>query len=1135
MPIRLSFWLVLSFLYVWHPGQAQFSAFNNQLFFKKINTKDGLSQASVNCILHDSKGFMWFGTEDGLNRYDGSKFRIFRNIPGDSSSLIGNNIQSLLEDHDGNIWIGTSEGLSRFDRHREKFTMYPLKGNDYYSCFDIHLDSVKSQLWLSSGLDGVCYLDMKTGVIHRFEHDRLKEENVLRIEKIGNTLYVGTQEHGIITINVETKQSEDITLAKLNGMTVKPPIRALQADGSALWVGTEGMGVFRINTETKDVKSFTKKDGLLSDDDVWAIAITHDKKLWFGTDGGGATLLDSETMKAIFFTHSDYNNNTLSSKTIRSIQIDRNHDVWFGTFNGGVNYYSNFNINFLSFRKDPLDPASLSHNAVLSFCERNGNLYVGTDGGGLNYLSNGKFQRYQFPAGMEPPSVILCLRNTRNGGMMIGTYQGGLYFISADNRVQRFKNNPADSTTISSDIVWDIAEDADGNFWLATELGLNRLNTATGDFTHYKNRRPEDSPEVFNNDYMQSILIDSEQALWAGLYGILMTYDLKTQTVKRYMGYFSKDGYIPNKQILSLRPDPREKGVIWFSARGEALVRFDKKTEKVKLITEQEGLPNNLVFALEFDTKGDVWLSTNKGLVQYSPATNEFFTFDESFGVDIEPFNDNAAHRSAQGYMLFGGANGFTAFKPSEINLNNRKFKVTFTSFQLFNDEVEIDKKILDKSIGETDVIELPYDKARFITFEFSALQCRSPSSIRYQYMLEGFDTAWHEADEKRVSFMNLLPRDYKLHVRAGYGHNVWGDDHVLAIHVIPAWWMTWSARVAALLLFLFMGYAFFRYRTYKLKQRKLELEKIVAEQNREIRHKNMELESQNEELTQHNEELLSSRETISLQNQMLNDAHQKLQEINQSLEFLVQQRTEKLNETINRLNKTIKELDAFLYSASHDLVAPLKSVLGLVNLARVENSNQSLNSYFDHIETTVRKLEGVIHTLMQHSYNAKGVSQKQEIDMNALVRESISELQFMPEAKRLKFELALNDAIVKTDIPRMKIILSNLIGNAIKYHDPRKEVNTVSIQYVRNGQHWKLVLQDNGIGIQESRMNRIFDMFYRATESAKGSGLGLYIVKETVERLEGEIKVESEYGFWTRFTLTFPINENVLADSSLF
>jgi signal transduction histidine kinase/ligand-binding sensor domain-containing protein len=1108
-----------------HVSYSQFES-SNQMSFNRLNTQDGLSQASVNCILQDSKGFLWFGTDDGLNRFDGSRFRIFRHLQGDSSSIMGNNIQAIFEDEKNNIWIGTSEGLALFDRTTEKFTRYYLGGYEYYTVSDLAFDSHRNRLWIASNTEGILYLDLATGILHIYENQGLRGVTAIKVKKVTDTLLVGTQEHGLMAIDLS---SNALTKVQFNDQTKDAvlafPVRALFARNNQVWVGTQGGGIVQFDVKTNESKLFSVKNNLLSDDKVWAIATTDNEKIWIGTDGGGLTVYHVKSNSSSFYKHSEYNPRTLSSNTIRSLIVDKNNDIWLGTFNGGVSYHSNFNINFLSFHKDPLDAHSLRHEAVLSFMEdSHGVVYVGTDGGGLTYMKNGEFFPFEFPNNVETPSVILSIDSTDDGGLLLGTYQNGFYFITPGHQIVQYKNNPNDSTTISSDIVWDIDEDVNGDIWLATEMGLNRFNRKKGDFTHLDNITKEDNPQLFTGDFIQSLLIDSKQRLWGGMYGMLLMYDMKSGIVKNFLSTNGTDVGVPNKQILSICEDPSRSDAVWFSARGEAVVMYDIASNQFSIISEKQGLPNSLVYALRADLNGIVWMTTNKGLVRYNPGKHEFFTFANEFGINVEPFNDNAAYSTKNGYLLFGGANGFIAFIPSKPDFKERQFEVSFTGFQLFNEEVKIDNQILERSITEEDEIELSHEKARFISFNFSALQFLAPSSIRYQYKLEGFDTTWYEAENRTVSFINLLPGDYKLHIKAGYGAGFWGKERVLSIRIVPPWWMMWYARGAGVVLFLFLGYAILRFRTYNLKKRKLQLERIVAEQNRAIRSKNVELESQNQELLRHNEELTTQRETIRVQNEMLSEAKAELQQVNQSLESQVQQRTERLNDTISVLNKTIKELDAFLYSASHDLVAPLKSVIGLVNLARAEDADRKLTPYLDHIENTVRKLEGVIHTLMQHSYNAKAADQRHVADLRGLVTEAIAEQQFMPEAKRIKFNIDFDKAFISTDIPRMKIILSNLIGNAIKYHDPEKENNTVDISFHRNGERWSMVLQDNGIGIERSRINRIFDMFYRATESAKGSGLGLYIVKETIERLGGEIVVESEARQGTKFTLEFPL-----------
>jgi signal transduction histidine kinase/ligand-binding sensor domain-containing protein len=997
----------------------------------------------------------------------------------------------------------------------------------FYTCADIRYDPTTKRVWMANGVHGVNYIDDETDQLVRFAHPKLKNLTVLKIELINGIVYIGTLENGLLRLDPKQGSVESVGLTnpKSPNVHLNYAIRSLHRDGTVLWIGTEGDGLKKLDTQTGSVAFFNTKTGSLKDDKVWAVVKDDPNHIWVGTDGGGATYLNINTQKATHHIHSEYNNATISSNTIRAIHRDNTGDLWFGTFNGGFNYLPNFSIKFHVFRKNPEDPTSLGHNAVLCFYEKtDGTVFIGTDGGGLYLLKDGKFSKYRFPKSIEEPKVILSIRELETGGLLLGTYQQGLYYITKTNQVRQFKHNPNDKTTITCNIIWDIDEDYEGNAWLATEVGVNRFDPYTFKFTHFKNDGSREIPGIFTSDFTQTILIDSSHTVWTGFFGEVRAYDLTTQEFWSFPADSTGTHIVPNKQILSLSLDPTNRNTAWCAGFGAGLMKIDLKKKHLKLIDKKEGLPNDLVFAVQADRQGKVWLSSNVGLIRYDPIEKNFFVFKEEFGVDIDPYKDNAGYITTSGYVLFGGTNGFTAFWPRPIQFEKTNLNVTFTGFRLFAEEVPIDNVILSKSITETEKITLDHEQARFMTFEFSAPHFLTPSTLEYQYMLEGFEDTWRVITTKEITFTNLLPGRYKLRVKAGFASGVTGRDSVLQIIVIPAWWMTWYARVAGLLLFIGLGYSFYRYRVYRLNKRKLELERIVNEQNQEILLKNDELAAQNEELSIHNERLVEHQNTISVQNKLLQDAQGQLKEINHSLETQVQLRTEKLNDTIVQLNKTIKELDAFLYSASHDLASPLKSILGLVNLAKREQIDPTTLSYLDHIEKSVRKLEGVIHTLMQHSFNTKAEAQIQRINLKEFIQETIQELDFMDETKEMAFTYCLDDARVIADPTRLKIILSNLISNSIKYRDPKKPSNIVEFRFGQTEHTWTLEISDNGIGIEQSRLERVFDMFYRATESAKGSGLGLYIVKDTVERLGGKIEAHSEFGRWTKFILTFPV-----------
>lgn len=1104
---------------------AQFQKFSDDLLFQRFSTDEGLSQATVNAILRDSKGFIWFGTEDGLNRYDGHQFRIYRKKADDTTSVSGSAIRSLWEDKKSRLFVGTMEGLSIYDRHLETFKQIGLDESTVYPCHALLPDNSTQRVFIAAGIHGLLSLDLTTLKLSRIDDPRISQLNVISLARVKEELYIGTLDRGLFRIDLNTNVVERVEFQK--GLGRYAPVRALTVENdSLLWIGTEGNGAFIYSTQTGSVvHQINKANRSINDDRVWSVEVDPNY-VWIGTDGGGLNRIDRNAKKSSFHQHSYYNTQSIGSNHIRCIARDPTGDMWFGTFNGGTSYLPSFAIRFHTFRKDPEEANALPHNSILSFCElEDGRLLIGTDGGGLVVLKDGKFSSYQFPPHVIPPSVILSIKQARNGDIYLGTYQEGLYRLNKDRSVTRYIHDTLRPSSISSNTIWDIEQDDDGSIWFATESGINRLNQWSNDFTNYNHLTAEDDPQLFTSAFTQTILLDSAKTLWIGYYGMLQSYYVPTGRLTSYKAADNGSSDIPNKQILSLNLDQRSRNDIWFSAFGEGIIRFNTITKKFTRFTMAEGLPNNLVFSVQTDRKGKVWLTCNKGLVRFDPSEKSFYVFDKEYGINVAPFKENAAAISSSGHLMFGGMNGFTAFWPGDLNFQKQNLEVVFTGLRLFNQDVPIDNSILHRSITETTSLEIPYDKAKLMSLEFSVPNFLAPSAVQYQYMLEGFEDNWHILENENISFTNLLPGKYQLRVKAGFPSAIWGHERVLSINVIPPWYLTWYARVGLLMLVVGVTFGFYQYRTYSLNRRKAELEKIVTIQNQEIWEKNRELAEQNEKLSSHNKELLENRETISKQNRMLFDAQEQLQEINQSLEKVVQQRTERLNETITQLNKTIRELDAFLYSASHDLISPLKSILGLVNLGKKENTDPNIGYYFDHIERSVKKLEEIIHTLMQHSFNTKADVRLEQVDLKTIIDETLLEVQYLGDANKIQFQCHFREVPILTDVHRFKIILTNLFSNAVKYHDPEKGLNAVSIKYTNMGDEWVLEVMDNGIGIEQSRLSRVFELFYRATETAKGSGLGLYIVKDTVERLGGRITVESELGKWTRFLICMPVH----------
>ncbi len=736
-------------------------------------------------------------------------------------------------------------------------------------------------------------------------------------------------------------------------------------------------------------------------------------------------------------------------------------------------------------------------------------------------MKDGVIHPFEWPPQLKGIDVITALFADHTG-LWIGTFMDGLLHRDPQGHWHRYINVPGKPESLSNNIVWVITKDAQGYLWIGTDVGVNRFNASTRTFNNVNNPLHKDTGHLFQNIQVQALCAGGNSTLWVGYYNILEALKTSNDSIAEIRSN------LPGIRNLRVKALLEDGPIVWIGTYGNGLGRYDKQTNTLSIIDEPDGLPNNVVLAIEKEKNGNLWLATNKGLVHFNIHDTLFTTFDASYGVQGTIFNRCSSLLRHDGSFVFGGTKGFNIFRAGDFRQDVSNLKVAFTDFLVANRSIKPGTMLLPKSITTVKDLDLPYNESRIISFGFSALTFLAPERIVYSYKLAGFDSTWLQLGKTHnVTFTNLAPGDYRLYVRASYNGRTWGRPATVHIYIETPWWSSAFFRTAMVLGAIGLAYAFYQYRLDRLQARKKELEQLVHEQSREIQEQNKNLAAQNEELTQQNEEVMAQKEMISAQNTMLHDTKQKLQETNESLEQQVQQRTETLNDTITQLNKTIKELDAFVYSASHDLVAPLKSVLGLVDLARRETPDEGITLYLGHIELSIRKLENVILNMIQYSRNTRLEIKHEEVDMQMLLDECIADVQFMPGASEVKIHTDIAaDHIINSDISRLKIICGNLISNAIKYRDVRKDACLVNIRFEKGKTLWRLEIADNGIGIDKKYLSRVFEMFFRATDRAQGSGLGLYIVAETVNRLYGDIHVDSQLGEWTKFIVTVPNDE---------
>jgi signal transduction histidine kinase/CheY-like chemotaxis protein/ligand-binding sensor domain-containing protein len=824
----------------------------DRLRCQNFSLEEGLSQSTGYCVVQDQRGFLWIGAETGLNRYDGYNFKIYLEDRDNPRALGNNYVWCLLVDKTGVLWVGTDNGLSRYVAETDDFIVYRSdpKNNDSLGnnrIFALHEDR-SGNIWIATD-GGLNRLDPKREHFTRFA--------------------AGTGENSDLSNN---------------------SVRAvLQDRAGVLWVGTDGGGLNRWNEKTGGFDYFRHsptKPSSLADDGVLSLGEDRDGNLWVGTRNGlDKTGPDRDGF--IHYRHDPRNPFSLSSNTINAILQDRTGTLWIGTNEGGVNRYLPARDGFTSYRHDENDPTSLSGDRILGIMEDgSGNIWFGTYGAGLSkYNKNiAKFRLYEKGVLVRNNLNVNGFRQIIKEGddiIWVATDGAGLNRLDrATGKIRSYINDPADPTTVSTNHLYQLYRDRDGIFWITSIAGLNRFDPRSGKFTRYQKKTGD--PNSLSSDLIRAIAEDKNGFLWLGSDGGgLNRFDKKTGRVKQflpdkqnpnslsypriYTNLVDRSGIlwiatyggglnrldpttekftiyrtdpakpegIKENYILSLLEDSR--GWFWLGT-ATGLAKFDRETGAATVYRTKDGLPDDVIYAMLEDEQGNIWISTNRGLSRFDPVNLKFKNFDVHDGLQSYEFNTYCAHRAEDGELFFGGIKGVNSFYPKLITDNPHLPPVVLTGFRLFGRDVPINtpvdnRTILSQSITETKEISLAYFQNQ-IDFEFAALDFQAPSKNLYSYRMEGLDSAWTTASNRRfVSYAGIPPGEYTFRVKGSNNDGLWNENGVaLKISVIPPFWKTRWFQGLALLFILGMALAGFRYRTAKIRQRNIHLEKKIKE-----------------------------------------------------------------------------------------------------------------------------------------------------------------------------------------------------------------------------------------------------------------------------------------------------------------
>lgn len=1128
--------LVILFL----PFLAHAQVFN--LEFEDYNTTDGLSQNHVSAIVQDKNGFMWFGTDDGLSRFDGHDFKIYKYQENNPNSLVDNSIRALFIDEKGAIWIGTNKGICKFYPETETFEQFEIDYIDITKVSGSQVSSIKKDkygsIWISYIGDGVdVIVPNQEEVLHYTinRSDKLKLKNDL----VSSLLFMPNGDKLLGTLSgIEVIDKKGLVLndsqviarypwAKRVDNSVKCLLLSKSED--ILWIGTELQGLYKIDLRTNSIKNFNKENSKIDFNHILTLKEDSKGNLWVGSEA--LYLFDKKTETLVLYNEYGIQGNLVIKNPVYSIFEDKDKNIWLGTVRLGVLKYNPDQTNILHYHTNQGE-GSIKSNEVLSFNQdAHGQVWVGTGGAGLYKLREDfkGFDEAEFNSKFKS-LVIKCIYKDSAGYFWMGTWDSGmLKYHPIKKTLDLFH---PDKGNFGSRHVWDIKEDKKGNFWIATlRDGLCYFSPKTNKYKYFRNI-PTDSGSLVNDDIM-SVFLDSKEVLWVGSANGLSVLKPGSEKFLNVQETTPENPLSANL-IYSIYED--YKGRIWLATNGGGITIMNRDLKVIKVLKEEDGLPSNTVTSILNDTKGYVWISTYKGLAKINLMDFSIVEAPQITGLQEKEYLPNSSFRGSDGKLFFGGVNGFHLFHPDSLEINSSQTRLLFTSLKIFNDEIVPNssykgRKILEKSITEVDELNLSYEDYSF-TITFAPITYNWQKSMKYAYFLENLDKDWQFTNHERrfLHYTNLSPGEYTLKVKYSFDGKTWPQEaKVLKIYISPPFWATIWFKIALLIFVVLILLVIYQIRVKFLKKQSRRLEKLVVLRTSELQKSNEEIqklleevdlqkksiEHQNFELQQINTQLGEQRDALAYKSKELEKAQHTLQEINASLEQLVNKRTEKLNDTV-------RELETFLYRASHDLRGPIMSMLGLIRLGQIENSNEGHHkSYYDYLLKSVVKLERTLqkllekHTILKLQVTRKCFSKKL---LEELLQDIIKDVRSF---RKDDFEVIIPEEIeFKTDKTLLCILIINLLENAFLFSE-RAENKKVVLEFNVVEGRTIITVRDFGIGIRQEIQDRIFTMFYRGSELSNGNGLGLYLVKSALDKLDGSIVLESEEGTFSCFKVT--------------
>jgi len=1068
--------ILFSIFFLYNSHQSIAYQKNDTLRIKYFTLEDGLSQVSSNDLLLDGSGFVWVATADGLNRFDGNKFKHFKSNELDSMSISGNFVSKLLEDSTGKIWVGTNgNGLNYYDKNLDVFQRIKLNYSKQSSSEIISALAIDSKgvIWAASRVSGLHYLQpLEDGSYSQGNYFPNEAISGLLIDE-QNNIWIGGFTGNIYKINPDREQSNQ----KNPEINVEGNVQAFYATDQHLLIGSD-MGFFIYDLKSKKIESYElEESGNFSTKHVVIFTKANNTSVWIGT-GSGLYLFDWVNKRVINkIQYSDRDAFGLSNNSVQALLRLSSNQLLVGT----ANYLNLIDFEkpyFKNISKDKRGKHLLNDNVIFSILKDKSDLWIGTSDGGLNLIRNNK--KYYFKDDQKKPNSIsgsvvrAIVKDEKKGRLWLATSRGlnmiDLNTFDPNNPVfEIFKHDPNNPNTINMDFLKDIALDNMGNLWGATfghgifRLKMSDQNEVT--ITRYKNEKGNQNS--LRNNITQCIRVDNKNNIWVGTQGGLthLTFKANNYNNPQFSNYYKiddKENSLSHNSIYDILIDEQER--VWLGTRnGLNLFLGENKFDSW---TEQMQFPNSIVYSVQDDHVGNLWLGTNDGLVKFNTNNRNFTHYGIKDNIQSKEFDIHAKFRDKKDNIYLGGIGGLTYFHPNDLETIDEPQPLYFSQLRIKDQVIKSknsDGSVLKKSLINTDKLEFRHNQFPFY-LEFSSIDFRIDKNVEFAYKLHPSDSDWNLLKDPEVQFLNLPSGSYTLMVNGFSRGKEWKQKPlVIKLDILPPWWATWWAYI----LYGFIAIAFAdRFYRFQL-SRKL----AVAESTR-----------------------------LKEINLLKNNLYTNITHEFRTPLTVIKGMTDSLKQNIE--NKQLKETDKHLEMIWRNSDGLLRLVNEMLDLSKLESGNMELQLTQTNVIPFVKYLSESFSSLAQES------------DISLTIYSEIEEL------------------VMDIDANKLSSIISNVLSNAIKFTAPHgKIVVHLNSVMVNQQTFFKIKIKDTGLGIAKEDLKNIFNRFYQIDSSTsraqEGSGIGLALTKEFVELMHGTITAESKPNKGSTFSVQIPVTNS--------